>query len=179
MSSMATTTQAPLEVSISVEDYLAMSFDGPDAEYIDGVIVERPMPKRPHSRAQAVVTKTFMDLEQSRGVDTYPELRLRLGAATVRVPDVCVFRSPVEDDVPDAPPMLVVEIVSPSDVSSTLTAKLAEYHAWGVEHVWLIDPGRRQLAVYQGSARLYVDELTLPELGVRLTAKDLFDRQAV
>ena len=116
MRTMATVTVAPPRVSI--DDYLEMSFDGPDAEYVDGVIVERPMPEKPHARAQQVLAKTFGLLEDSHGVDSYPALRLRLAPNKVRIPDYCVYRSEPELDTPDTPPMVAVEIVSPTDVYS-------------------------------------------------------------
>ena len=173
---MATVTVAPPRVSI--EDYLEMSFDGVDAEFVDGVIVERAMPKKPHARAQQVLARTFGQVEDSHGVAGYPELRLRLAPNKVRIPDYCVFRSEPEGDVPEAPPMVAVEIVSQTDVYSMLMEKLAEYDGWGVEHVWLVDPRQHQLAVYREGAPVYVDELSIPEFGFTLSASDLFDRKS-
>ena len=34
---------------ITLDNYVRRSFDGPDAEYVDGEIVERAMPKLSHS----------------------------------------------------------------------------------------------------------------------------------
>ncbi len=175
MRTMATVTVAPPRVSI--EDYMDMSFDGADAEFVDGVIIERPMPKKPHARALQALAEAFGRLRVSHGVDPNPDLRLRLAPNKVRIPDYSVFRSEPEGDVPETPPLVAAEIVSPTDVYSTLMAKLEEYDAWGVEHVWLIDPERRQLAVYRGGAPVYVDELSIPELALTLTPGDLFDRR--
>ena len=52
--------------------------------------------------------------------------------------------------------------------------KLAEYRAWGVTHVWLVDPHAKRL--YACDARLVeVATLRIPELGVEVTAADIFD----
>jgi len=174
MSGMATSLQSPPWVSL--DDYFGMSFEGPDAEYVEGRIVHRPMPQRSHSRVQYLLGKVFAELEEAGRVDPYPELRVRVAPNKVRVPDYCVFRGRIDAEVPDSPPLLVVEIVSPSDVYSGLIEKLAEYRAWGVEHIWLIDPGLCNLWVYRGRELVQVDALELPELGVRLTPGDLFDR---
>jgi len=172
---MATLAHPSSPARVSVDDYLAMSFEGPDAEYVDGAIVERAVPKRPHAKAQQALAGAFHPLRDTHGVDPYPELRLRLGPETVRVPDYCVFRSPIEDDVPDTPPMLAVEIVSPTDVHSSLMRKLEDYRAWGVENIWVVDPATRTLAVYRRDGLIRVEELALAELGVRFTGPDLFD----
>jgi Uma2 family endonuclease len=37
--------------------------------------------------------------------------------------------------VPDTPPLIVVEILSPDDRLTEVREKLEEYRAWGVPHV--------------------------------------------
>jgi len=47
--------------------------------------------------------------------------------------------------VPDTPPLIAVEILSPDDRLSEVREKLEEYREWGVTHVWLVDPHSRRL----------------------------------
>ena len=54
-------------------------------------------------------------------------------------------------------------------------AKLAEYHAWGVKHVWLIDPDKRRFQVFDGVGLNSSPALSLAEHGVCILATELFD----
>jgi len=47
--------------------------------------------------------------------------------------------------VPDAPPLLVAEVLSLDDRLTAVREKLEEYKAWGVAHVWLVDPHTKRL----------------------------------
>ena len=45
---------------------------------------------------------------------------------------------------------------------------------WGVPHVWLVDPERRTLHVYNDGTLGAVATLTIPEFDVQLTAAGIF-----
>ncbi|MEX1094406.1 MAG: Uma2 family endonuclease [Planctomycetales bacterium] len=49
-------------------------------------------------------------------------------------------------------PDLAVEVLSPSDRWSEVTAQVGEYLAFGVAEVWVIDPQQRELYRYRGDA---------------------------
>jgi len=52
--------------------------------------------------------------------------------------------------------------------------KLEEYRAWGVAHVWLVDPqSRRMYSCDNGFAE--VTSLAVPELGVEIQPADIFE----
>jgi Uma2 family endonuclease len=52
--------------------------------------------------------------------------------------------------------------------------KLEEYRAWGVAHVWLVDPqSRRMYSCDNGFAE--VTSLAVPELGVEVQPADIFE----
>ena len=92
-----------------------------------------------------------------------------------RIPDVSVFHptAPVES-VPSHPPFIVVEILSPEDRMSKVRGKLEEYRAWGVPHVWLVDPHERRLYTCdQGLTE--VSGLRAPEIGLEVTAANIFE----
>ena len=52
--------------------------------------------------------------------------------------------------------------------------KLEEYSAWGVPHIWLVDPERRRLQVYARGTLSEVTALTIPEFGVQFTPAEIF-----
>lgn len=71
---------------------------------------------------------------------------------TVRAPDVAfVARERVVDTdkyIPLAPD-LAVEILSPNDRFSEVTAKVRDWLAHGARLVWVVDPARREVLVYK------------------------------
>ena len=78
------------------------------------------------------------------------------------------------EEYPTRPPEFVIEIVSRDDRYVDVQTKLAEYHAWGAKHIWLVDPCTRELSVY-GSAGLRVaPAFEAPEFGVNLPAVEIF-----
>ncbi|MCB1019010.1 MAG: Uma2 family endonuclease [Acidobacteria bacterium] len=160
---------------ITLDDYLRMSFEGPDAEYVDGEIVERPANDLPHVRVQQNLAEAFGPLRKSRGVKAGPSVQVRVSDQTIRVPDYCVFRSRPAQAVPAEPALLVVEIVSPSDSHSALIRKLEDYRAWGAEHIWVIDPDLRRLSIYRLEGLIHVERLELAELEIVLGPADLFE----
>jgi Uma2 family endonuclease len=77
-------------------------------------------------------------------------------------------------------PDLAVEIVSPSDLSSLVTAKVIEYLAAGTRLVWVIEPEQRVITAYtpDRNARVYTetDEIDCGDVlpGFRVRVGDLF-----
>jgi Uma2 family endonuclease len=57
-------------------------------------------------------------------------------------------RTSRETSLFDGPPVLAVEIVSPSDRSETLDEKIDEYLHHGTKLVWLVDPHFATITVY-------------------------------
>jgi Uma2 family endonuclease len=159
---------------MSVEEYLHTTFDGADREYLDGEVVERNMGNKSHSRVQARLINWFMVREDRTGFFTAPELRHHVTASRYRIPDVAVFESEPEGEVPSAPPWVAIEILSPSDTIGYIVPKLEEYRQWGVQHIWLADPDNRKLFTYGDAGLHEVTELGLPERGIVLTLADVF-----
>lgn len=78
-----------------------------------------------------------------------------------RVPDVTFFSAEkwnayiaAEPDWRGKPfvliPDLVVEVVSPNDLYTDIQNKVAHYLTDGVALIWVVDPNRKQVAVYSG-----------------------------
>ena len=165
---MATKTQVP------VEEYLRTSFAGPDREYLNGAIVERSMGSNPHSKAQGCLTGYFYNLRSRFPLHIRPEIRMHVGEQRYRVADVAVYEGEEpQGAVPAETPLVTIEILSPDDRMSETLMKLSEYRAWGVRHVWLVDPETRSLYTYGDSGLRETDSFQLPEYGVRITLDDV------
>jgi len=126
---------------VSVEEYLHTSFEH-DAEYVEGRIVYRSVPKKPHSKMQSFLDRKLYEIGQRLGYKVWPEQRIRTKAkpARYRVPDLCVTLGEPDEDVFTEPPYLCIEILSPDDVAAEVSAKVDEYLTLGVPYVWVVDP---------------------------------------
>jgi Uma2 family endonuclease len=88
---------------VSVEEYLHTSFEH-DAEYVEGTIVYRPAPKKPHSKMQSFLDRKLYEIGQPLGYKVWPEQRIRTQAnpPRYRVPDLCVtFGEPMRMSSPN------------------------------------------------------------------------------
>jgi len=89
------------------------------------------------------------------------------------IPDVVVQdRQHIQKPYPTEPVYLCVEIRSPEDKVGSLLAKCEEYHEWGVETAWVIDPETRHAWEYRrGQVPVEVPPdgfLTAPGISVSL-----------
>jgi Uma2 family endonuclease len=161
-------------VVTSVEEYLRTSFPDLDREYRDGELVERSLPDYPHSRTQAILGSTFAALRDRFPLFTCIGLRLKLRARLILIADVCAFLGSEPCSVPETPPLVAIEILSQDDRMAAVREKLEEYRAWGVQHVWLVDPYQRRL--YTCDAGLAeVGSFRVPELDLDITPAEIFE----
>ena len=137
--------------------------------------MERSWPDVPHSRTQVLIAFVFETLRKRFPVYTCLGLRLKLCDGLVLIPDVCVYwpERPASR-FPDVPPLVAIEILSPDDRLTAVREKLEEYRAWGVKHVWLVDPHSRRM--YTCDAGLTeVATLRVEEIDAELTPGDIFE----
>ncbi|HUG81004.1 MAG TPA: Uma2 family endonuclease [Bryobacterales bacterium] len=165
---MATSTQLP------VEEYLRMSFEGPDREYLDGEVVERTVGGKRHSKVQAQFMRLIDRVKKPHQLQFFPELRMRVSGTRYRIADVAVFSEEPSEEIPGTPPLIVLEIVSRDDRHTEIVEKLAEYRQWGVRNVWLADPYNLMLHVYGEDGLRQVSSLDLAEYDLRIRHEDLF-----
>jgi Uma2 family endonuclease len=134
MAATAQVTQVPLEA------YLNSSFE-PDAEYVDGVIVERPMGEWNHANWQAAILEFFRSRRHDWNIRAAAELRVQVSPGNFRVPDVTILdrNLPVEQVITH-PPIAVFEILSPEDTLIRMMAKLADYEQMGIRTILILDP---------------------------------------
>jgi Uma2 family endonuclease len=169
-------TQPAFDQPIPVEQYLSTVFEH-DREYVDGVIEERDLGECEHPFLQLFLGSIFIAHRAEWGVIAVSEQRVQTQENHFRVPDITVLRAGApRERVLTHPPLLVIEILSPEDTLRRVAAKSGEYLAFGIEHVWIIDPAAR--VGYRGTASglelCRTGELTIPETPIRIILADLF-----
>jgi Uma2 family endonuclease len=169
-------TQPVFDKHVSVEEYLSSVYEH-DCEYVDGVIEERDLGEFEHSFLQLFLGSIFVTHRAEWGVVAVTEQRVQTRPDHFRVPDVTILRAGTpRERILTHPPLLVIEIQSPEDTLRRTAAKAAEYLAFGIENVWVIDPAAR--VAYRGTANgleLVRDgELTIPETPMRIVLAELF-----
>jgi Uma2 family endonuclease len=134
---------------VSVEEYLHSVYE-PDAEYVEGRILHRSVPEKPHSKMQSYLDRTLYDVAHPLGYEVWVEQRLRTqpDPAHYRVPDICLTLGEPAEDIFTKPPFLCVEILSPDDAAIEVRTKVEEYLVFGVVYVWVIDPSARRGEIY-------------------------------
>jgi len=145
----------------SAEQYLRTSFEH-DAEFVEGRIIERPVPTWEHACIQGFLVRELWAVGRRHGLFTVPEQRVHVRPDRFRVPDVCVVA-----DRPDGafgrrivtqPPYLCVEILSPEDTAVETLDKVREYLHFGVKWVWVIDPVSRSGQVHGNNGVASVED---------------------
>lgn len=117
---------------ITVEEYLRTSYE-PDAEYVDGVIEERPMGEGKHSAWQMTIGAFFFMRSREWHIRVRPELRTQTGARRYRIPDLAII-SPeaAEQPIATVAPLVAIEILSPER-----TASLGFWFASRILNLWV------------------------------------------
>lgn len=170
---MATLAANPL---LSVEEYLRTTYR-PDRDYVDGVIEERNLGEWEHSQIQSRILKLIARYEEDWGVDSMVECRLQVSIQRYRVPDVMILpRAQRVDRIVREAPLVCIEVLSPADAWTKIRARLNDYLAMGVKHVWCFDPDSREVRRYRESGFEVVKEPVLEVAGtpIRLVLGEIF-----
>lgn len=157
------------------EDREAMPEDGRRVELIDGCLVVSPSAGRPHND---LVMHLFRLLDRvcPDGVTIYNvPYDYRLADGSELVPDITVAR---REDIGEkritVPPLLVVEVISPSSRWMDPLVKRAKYEAAGVPAYWIGDPVAQRLTVLELDRGRYVERAVLGE-GDEVTLQQPYD----
>ena len=163
------------QLLVSLEEYLRTSFEH-DREYVRGELVERGMPTFLHGQTQMRIG-VAVESARLHGADLHAasEVRNRLAEDVFRIPDVAIYSPRPAGPIPSVPPLAVVEIISPDDRYSALIEKCREYLAWGVAHIWIVDPQNRALYEFDDGSLKRLPALELPQHGLSIPANSLFD----
>jgi len=121
-----------------------------------------PSPRKPHQRW---VANLLFALQQAAPphLEVLPgPIDVLFSRSTVLVPDIVVIRADDEDvDYLSRPPLLIVEVASPSTRRTDRTLKLATYEAGRVPHYWLADPDGPSLTILELTGDRYGDPVTV------------------
>jgi Uma2 family endonuclease len=148
--------QAPPKL-ITLAEFLTLAETKPASEYIDGQIIQKPMPQGKHSTIQTEFATTVNGVLKGRKVArAFSELRCTFAGRST-IPDVSVVtwgRIPrdqngeVANAFPIAPDW-AVEILSPDQNQTKVTKNILHCLNHGTEMGWLIDPAEQTIFVYR------------------------------
>jgi Uma2 family endonuclease len=159
---------------ISPEEYLGTRYEW-EPEYVRGELKERPMPDRVHGIIEGRLAYLLILLAKQHGINAATNVRCRLAADVYRLPDIALLRHEPFEPIPTIPPTMVAEILSRDDAMVDVEEKAAEYAEWGVKNIWLVNPWRRRLQVWNGDQFTTVSKFELPEFGWSCTIDDLME----
>lgn len=165
----------PMTVLTPEEIYLSSSYE-PDAEFVDGEIIERPMGEFDHNAWQVALSAWFLSHAKEWNIYVASEQRTKVTLKNYRVPDVAIMdRSKGREQIVTHAPLAAFEILSPSDTVQELYRKLREYEAMGIPQIWVVDPKTDLLRRYVDGVLKPEDRFDFPERGIVFDFQDLAD----
>lgn len=175
--------------NLTLEEFLKLPETKPASEYIDGEIIQKPMPKGKHSRLQGkLVININAKAEIPKIAYAFPELRCTFGGRSI-VPDVAVFawsRIPLDEageieNTFNTYPDWTIEILSPEQSLTKVMRNILHCLEYGTRLGWLIDPEQQSVLVFPAQQQpqfFDTSEQTLPVLEIipelKITIQDLF-----
>ena len=175
--------------TMTLEEFLKLPETQPTTEYIDGRIIQKPMPQGKHSKLQGKLVTAINEVVEAAHIAlAFPELRCTFGDRSV-VPDVVVFaweRIPLDENgdvanVFEAAPDWTIEILSPNQSQTKVTGNILHCLKHGSQLGWLIVPDERSVLVYPPGQQPELlqkpaEVLPVPDLvaNLQLTIGDLF-----
>jgi Uma2 family endonuclease len=177
------------KASLTLEAFLAMPETKPASEFIDGEIVQKPMPQGKHSAVQSEFVPIINSkLKPAKIARAFSELLCTFGGRSI-VPDVSVFKT---DRIPRDPdgtvandfeiaPDWTIEILSPDQRHTKVVKNIVHCLKHGAAMGWLIDPEDCTVFIYNPNGTMEIfDEpearLPVPEFAraIALTIGDVF-----
>ncbi|MBD2134529.1 Uma2 family endonuclease [Sphaerospermopsis sp. FACHB-1094] len=159
-----------IQKTLTLEEFLQLPETKPASEYIEGQIIQKPMPQGKHSILQGeLVPAINVVVKPQKIARAFPELRCTFGGRSI-VPDIAVFvwdRIPRDENGEVANTFLTypdwtIEILSPDQNQTKVTKNILHCLKYGTQMGWLIDPGERTIFVYHANQQIEVfDELDM------------------
>lgn len=171
--------------ALTRRDLDVMPDDGHRYELLDGVLVVSPAPRFRHQDAVGALFKALDAAANGRLKVLFAPFDVLLSEDTVIQPDLLVAprEAFTERDLP-GPPLLAVEVLSPSTRGIDLLLKKERLQRAGCPHYWVVDPDEPSITAWTLVDGAYVEvarasgdvtfEVTDP-LAVRLTPASLKD----
>ncbi|WP_414543392.1 Uma2 family endonuclease [Nostoc sp. CCY0012] len=174
---------------ITLEEFLELPETKPASEYINGEIIQKPMPQGKHSRLQIQSANAINNVVEPKKIAlALPELRCTFGGRSI-VPDVAVFawqRIPVDEkgniaNVFNTYPDWTIEILSPEQSITKVIRNILHCLNHGTSLGWLINPEEYNVLIYPHNQQpIFLEDeqdiLPVPELvgDLQLTLGQLF-----
>ena len=153
-----------LKRKLDYSDILAAPNDGKRYELLQGELFVNPAPSPMHQRVSSRLQRQLQDYfhERSIGEVFNAPIDVIFNPHDVLEPDLVVVADPshISKRGIEKPPLLVVEILSPSTRKVDRGIKSRRYAELGVPHYWIVDPDRKRVDCYEGAGgafRLLVD----------------------
>jgi Uma2 family endonuclease len=175
---------------LTLEAFLELPETKPASEFINGQIIQKPMPQGKHSAVQGdFVPAINQILRTSRIGRAFPELRCTFGGRSL-VPDAVVFtweRIQRDEDGKVANQFLLapdwtIEILSPDQSQTKVVRNILHCLDYGTQMGWLIDPDEELIFVYRSDRTITVyeqpqDQLPVPDFAsaIQLTVGQVFN----
>jgi Uma2 family endonuclease len=181
--------QLPAPKILTLTEFLQLPETKPASEYIDGQIIQKPMPEEKHCTIQGELVPAINGVVKSKRIArAFPDLCCTFGGCST-VPNIAVFRwnriprdenGEVANTFPAAPDW-TIEILSPDQSQTKVTKNILHCLRHGTQVGWLIGPDEQTVFVYHPKQEPEVldepDECVfIPSFAseLQLTIKDLF-----
>lgn len=140
----------------TLEEFLALPETKPASEFIDGQIIQKPMPKGRHSAIGTELPSAInQKLKTEKIARAFVELRCVFGGRAI-VPDIAVFvwdriarnsDSTIANEFYAAPDW-TIEILSPDQSQTRIVKKILHCFQHGTQMGWIINPDEFSIFVY-------------------------------
>ena len=174
---------------LTLAEFLQIPETEPASEYIDGQVIQKPMPQGKHSTIQGeLITAINAVVKPRRIAWAFPELRCTFGGRSI-VPDIAIFtwsRIPLDEqgdiaNVFATHPDWTIEILSPDQSQTKVTSNILHCLNAGCKMGWLIDPAEKSVFAYPANQQpMFLQEpeqlLPTPEFSadLKLSVGELF-----
>ncbi|MEQ8380969.1 MAG: Uma2 family endonuclease [Coleofasciculus sp. A1-SPW-01] len=140
---------------LTLAEFIKLPETKPASEYIDGQIIQKPMPQGEHSTIQGeLIISINATVKPKKIARAFPELRCTFGGKSI-APDVAIFtweRIPRQENgrianVFEIAPDWIIEILSPDQSATKVIKKILRSLQYETKMGWLIDPDEQTVFV--------------------------------
>ncbi len=152
----------PIPAYYTAELVRGLPDDGNKYEVVHGELLVTPAPRRLHQRIVGRLTHQLVDYLAREPVgEAYPGGEYQPSEDALVIPDLLVSdldsaRSPGWET--GRPPLLAIEVLSPSSLRPDRFTKRRLYQEVGVPLYWLVDPDARQVEIWTPEALFPITE---------------------
>ncbi|NJM56638.1 MAG: Uma2 family endonuclease [Synechococcales cyanobacterium RU_4_20] len=147
--------QAPPQ-TLTLAAFLALPETKPASEYLEGRVIQKPMPKGKHSVIQTELAPVANAvLRTAQIARAFNELRCTFGGRSI-VPDTSIFlwsriSRDADGEIADrfeSAPDWTIEVLSPGQSQTQVTRNILHCLKHGSSMGWLIDPQEKSILVF-------------------------------